>query len=55
MNLHALDVNSGVEVRPGVKDVEKIKRLQALTSPHPQPLSETERGAEGESKAKGVK
>jgi phosphoribosylanthranilate isomerase len=44
MNLLALDVNSGVEVRPGLKDVEKIERLQALTSP-PAPL----RGGEGSS------
>jgi phosphoribosylanthranilate isomerase len=44
MNLHALDVNSGVEVRPGLKDVEKIKKLQSLTSP-PAPL----RGGEGRS------
>src|SRR5258706_1785933 len=28
MNLHAIDMNSGVEVKPGFKDVEKIKRLQ---------------------------
>ena len=42
MNLHALDVNSGVEVKPGVKDVEKIKKLQSLTSPLP--LSWEERG-----------
>jgi phosphoribosylanthranilate isomerase len=28
MNLHAVDVNSGVEVRPGFKDVEKIKKLR---------------------------
>ena len=28
MNLHAVDVNSGVEVRPGLKDVGKIKKLR---------------------------
>lgn len=28
MNLHAMDVNSGVELMPGIKDIEKIKRLQ---------------------------
>lgn len=33
MNLHAVDVNSGVEVRPGFKDVVKIKELQSFTSP----------------------
>jgi phosphoribosylanthranilate isomerase len=27
MNIHALDVNSGVESSPGVKDIEKIKLL----------------------------
>jgi phosphoribosylanthranilate isomerase len=25
MNLHALDVNSGVEISPGVKDIEKLR------------------------------
>jgi phosphoribosylanthranilate isomerase len=44
MNLHALDVNSGVEVKPGLKDVEKIKKVQSLTSP-PAPL----RSGEGRS------
>jgi phosphoribosylanthranilate isomerase len=29
MNIHALDVNSGVELSPGVKDVEKIKALKS--------------------------
>jgi len=29
MNIHALDVNSGVETSPGVKDVEKIKELRS--------------------------
>jgi phosphoribosylanthranilate isomerase len=33
MNLLALDVNSGVEAKPGLKDIGKIKKLQALTSP----------------------
>src|SRR5688572_14513227 len=28
MNLHALDINSGVEVKPGTKDLDKIKQLQ---------------------------
>lgn len=27
MNIHALDLNSGVEVSPGVKDVDKIKEV----------------------------
>jgi phosphoribosylanthranilate isomerase len=30
MNLHALDVNSGVELTPGVKDVSKIGRMQKV-------------------------
>lgn len=29
MNLHALDLNSGVEVSPGLKDVEKIERIKS--------------------------
>lgn len=29
MNLHALDVNSGVEVKPGTKDLDKIRQLQS--------------------------
>lgn len=28
MNIHALDVNSGVEKEPAIKDIEKIKELQ---------------------------
>jgi phosphoribosylanthranilate isomerase len=30
MNLHAIDVNSGVEVSPGVKDVRQIGRLKNI-------------------------
>jgi phosphoribosylanthranilate isomerase len=30
MNLHAIDVNSGFEVSPGVKDVFKVRELKAL-------------------------
>ncbi|MBK5280332.1 MAG: phosphoribosylanthranilate isomerase [Bacteroidia bacterium] len=30
MNLHGLDINSGVEVSPGVKDVDKIKELNTI-------------------------
>jgi len=30
MNLHALDVNSGVELSPGLKDIEKIGQLQEI-------------------------
>jgi len=30
MNVHALDVNSGVELSPGVKDVLKIKQLNEI-------------------------
>lgn len=32
MNLHALDINSGVEITPGVKDIEKIKLLKSQIS-----------------------
>lgn len=28
MNLYGLDINSGVEVSPGIKDIEKVKRVQ---------------------------
>jgi phosphoribosylanthranilate isomerase len=28
MNVHAVDVNSGVEVRPGIKDTKKVKKLK---------------------------
>lgn len=28
MNLHAIDINSGVEVSPGMKDIEKIKDIK---------------------------
>lgn len=27
MNLHAIDVNSGAEVSPGIKDVDQVKRI----------------------------
>ncbi len=30
MNLHALDLNSGVEISPGIKDLEKIKTVITL-------------------------
>ena len=30
MNLHALDLNSGVEVSPGFKDIEKIRTIMSL-------------------------
>jgi phosphoribosylanthranilate isomerase len=32
MNLHALDLNSGVEISPGLKDIEKIRTIIALQS-----------------------
>jgi phosphoribosylanthranilate isomerase len=35
LNLHALDVNSGVEVLPGIKDVNKIKELKRTISSLP--------------------
>jgi phosphoribosylanthranilate isomerase len=30
MNLHALDINSGVEISPGLKAIEKIKELKQI-------------------------
>lgn len=30
MNIHAVDVNSGVEVRPGLKDIDKLRELVAI-------------------------
>ena len=30
MNLHALDLNSGVEISPGLKDIEKIRTIVTL-------------------------
>ncbi|MEO8472342.1 MAG: phosphoribosylanthranilate isomerase [Chryseolinea sp.] len=38
MNLHAIDLNSGVEISHGVKDVEKLKRVYALMQTYNQPL-----------------
>ncbi len=32
MNIHALDINSGVEISPGVKNVAAIERLQRIQS-----------------------
>lgn len=32
LNVHAIDVNSGVEVSPGLKDVKKIKELKRVVS-----------------------
>jgi len=32
MNLHAIDVNSGAEVTPGIKDIEKIKIIKDTLS-----------------------
>ena len=32
MNLHALDLNSGVEISPGLKDIEKIRTIMTLQS-----------------------
>jgi phosphoribosylanthranilate isomerase len=37
MNLHAIDINSGVEIAPGIKSVEKIISIKSiLTSKLPQ-------------------
>jgi phosphoribosylanthranilate isomerase len=30
MNIHAIDINSGVEIAPGVKDIDKIEKLQSI-------------------------
>lgn len=30
MNIHALDLNSGVEIEPGLKEIQKIKQVQSL-------------------------
>jgi phosphoribosylanthranilate isomerase len=30
MNIHALDINSGVEISPAVKSIEKIKKVYAI-------------------------
>ena len=32
MNLHAVDVNSGVECSPGIKDVELVRKLKGYSS-----------------------
>jgi len=32
MNIHALDINSGVEISPGLKNVEKIRAVQKIIS-----------------------
>ncbi len=32
MNIHALDLNSGVEISPGLKDLEKIRTIMTLQS-----------------------
>lgn len=32
MNIHALDINSGVEISPAMKDVQKIKQVQEILS-----------------------
>jgi phosphoribosylanthranilate isomerase len=40
MNLHALDLNSGVEVSPGLKNIEKIKTImEQAASPEPRASS----------------
>lgn len=28
MNIHAVDINSGVEITPGIKDIEKVKDIK---------------------------
>jgi phosphoribosylanthranilate isomerase len=33
MNIHAIDVNSGVEVIPGLKDIQKIKQVKKILTP----------------------
>lgn len=38
MNLHAIDLNSGVEVSPGFKDMEKLKRIYTFMQNYNQPL-----------------
>jgi phosphoribosylanthranilate isomerase len=30
MNLHAIDINSGVEITPGLKSIEKIKSIKSI-------------------------
>jgi phosphoribosylanthranilate isomerase len=30
MNLHALDLNSGVEISPGLKDIEKVRTITSI-------------------------
>jgi phosphoribosylanthranilate isomerase len=30
MNIHAIDINSGVEIAPGVKDIDKIRKLKSI-------------------------
>lgn len=32
LNIHALDVNSGVEISPGIKDIKKINELKRVVS-----------------------
>ena len=28
MNIHAIDINSGVEIKPGIKDIIKIENIK---------------------------